>query len=69
MRFLTHFDITVAQTYFASLFTTSGADVPHDPLFLLHFFLVQLLLIYLPFGKFLHIPGVFYSRTLLAKDY
>jgi hypothetical protein len=30
---------------------------------------VQLLLIYLPFGKLLHIPGIFYSKPLLAKDY
>ena len=69
LRFLTHFDIAVTQTYFATLFSTSATQVPHDPLFLLHYFLVQLLLIYLPFGKFLHIPGIFYSKTLLAKDY
>lgn len=70
LRFLTHYDITVAQAYFASLFSFRGEVlVPQDPLFLLHFLLVQLLIMYLPFGKFLHIPGIFYSRTLLAKDY
>lgn len=65
LRFFTHYDVNVTRGYFASLFTA----VPNDPLFLLHFFLVQLLLIYLPFGKFLHIPGIFYSKTLVAKDY
>jgi len=69
MRFLTHFDITVVQAYFASLFSGGPILVLHDPMFLLHFFLVQLLIIYMPFGKLLHIPGIFYSRALLAKDY
>lgn len=68
MRFVTHFDIALAREYFATLFTFQ-ARVPSDPLFLLHYFLVQLLLIYLPFGKLLHVPGVFFSRTLIAKDY
>ncbi len=69
LRFLTHYDITQTQIYFRSLFSSGPIQVPHDPMFLLHFFMVQLLLIYMPFGKFLHIPGIFVSRTLLAKDY
>jgi len=69
MRFLGHFDITQTQIYFQSLFTSAPVLVPRDPMFLLHFMLVQILLIYMPFGKFLHIPGIFYSRSLLAKDY
>ncbi len=69
LRFFTHYDITQTQVYFRTLFSTAPTQVPHDPLFLLHYFFVQLLLIYLPFGKFLHIPGIFYSRTLIAKDY
>jgi nitrate reductase gamma subunit len=69
MRFLTHFDVTVAQTYFASLFTFTAIQVPADRMFLLHYLLVQILLIYLPFGKLLHIPGIFFSKPLMAKDY
>lgn len=69
MRFFSHFDVGVTRTYFASLFQFGPTQVPHDPLFLLHFFLVQILLIYLPFGKFLHIPGIFFSKALIAKDY
>ena len=64
-----HFDITVAQTYFASLFTFTAIQVPASPVFLTHFLLVQIMLIYLPFGKLLHIPGIFFSRPLLARDY
>lgn len=69
MRFYTHFEIGDAQTYFATLFTFVAIKVPADSLFLLHYFLVQVLLIYLPFGKFLHIPGVFYSKALIARDF
>ncbi len=69
MRFFAHYDITQVQLYFGTLFSTSETMVPQDHLFLMHYFAVQLLLIYLPFGKFLHIPGIFFSRTLLAKDY
>jgi nitrate reductase gamma subunit len=69
MRFAGHFDIAVAQAYFASLFSFQATQVPSDPMFLLHLFLVQALLIYLPFGKLLHIPGIFYSKALVTKDY
>jgi len=69
MRYFTHYDVSVTREYFASLFSFGATKVPHDPLFLLHFFLAQLLLIYLPFGKFLHIPGIFFSKSLIAKDY
>ena len=69
MRFASHFDIAVAQAYFASLVTFGTIQVPQNSMFLLHLFLVQVLLIYLPFGKFLHIPGIFYSKALIAKDY
>lgn len=64
-----HFDITVAQGYFASLFTFTSIQVPSNPMFLVHYLMVQVLLIYLPFGKLLHIPGIFFSKPLLAKDY
>jgi nitrate reductase gamma subunit len=67
LRFLMHWDVGVSQAYIASLFLSSEA--PQNPWFLLHLFFVQLLLIYLPFGKLLHIPGVFYSKALLARDY
>jgi len=69
MRFVTHWDIVTTHVYFASLFSTGPTVVPLEPMFLLHFFLVQLLLIYMPFGKFLHIPGIFFSKPLIIKDF
>lgn len=67
MRFISHFEITEARTYFASLVTFSGAAVPTHPWFLAHYLLAQLLFLYLPFSKFLHIPGVFVSQPMIQK--
>ncbi len=70
MRFVTHYDvIAAAQVYFGSLVRSGPIMVPPDKLFLVHYLLVQILLIYLPFGKLLHIPGIFFSKPLLAKDF
>ncbi len=69
MRFSSHFDVSEAQTYFATLFSTLPTQVPSNPMFLLHCLLAQVLLIYLPFGKLLHLPGIFFSRALIARDF
>ncbi len=69
LRFQLHFDVTVAQAYFASLLTPTAIAVPMIPMFLVHFLLVQIMLMYLPFGKLLHVPGIFYSKPLLARDF
>jgi nitrate reductase gamma subunit len=68
MRFLTHFDLDETRAYFAALVTFQTAPIPQSSLFQLHFFLAQLLLIYLPVGKLLHVPGVFFAHPLLRQD-
>jgi nitrate reductase gamma subunit len=65
MRFGSQFDLNPVREYFKALFYLRSAPVPSDPWFLLHFFLAQLLIMYIPFSKFLHIPGIFYSKLLL----
>jgi nitrate reductase gamma subunit len=73
MRFLpvAHIDLaTATRPYFTALFTFGAMgtmEVPSNPWFLAHFFLAQLLFLYMPFSKFLHIPGVFYSQALIQK--
>ncbi len=70
MRFLPAAHIDLAEStrpYFLSLITFSGAEVPSNPWFLMHYLLGQVLFLYLPFSKFLHIPGVFYSQALIQK--
>lgn len=68
MRFITHFDLNQSREYFAALFTLNKATMPTDPAFLLHFFFGQVLIIYIPFSKFLHIPGVFFSKSIIYQE-
>lgn len=68
MRFITHFELAQSREYFAALFTFKTATLPADPFFRLHFFLGQILMIYIPFSKFLHIPGVFISKSIIYQE-
>ena len=46
-----------------------AAPVGVDPIFYVHLFLVSALLVYFPFSKLMHAPGVFLSPTRnLAND-
>jgi len=67
LRFGPHFDLNLSREWFAGLLTFSGGPVPSSPYFLLHLFLGQILIVYVPFSKFLHIPGIFYSKSLLYQ--
>lgn len=69
MRFSEHFDLNITRQYFAALFTFSNPLVffPQDRMFLLHFLLAQLLIIYIPFSKLLHFGGIFFSREALKR--
>ncbi len=70
MRFwgAAHIDLaTETRPYFIALFTFGKVVVPSNPWFLAHFLLAQVLFIYMPFSKFLHIPGIFYSQSLVQK--
>jgi nitrate reductase gamma subunit len=59
------------RMYFQALFTgqfgVALKAMPMDASFLVHFLLGQVLFIYMPFSKFLHIPGVFFSQAALQK--
>ncbi|MGA2784026.1 MAG: respiratory nitrate reductase subunit gamma [Candidatus Bathyarchaeia archaeon] len=58
MRFLTALQLEEIRRYFAGLATFSYNVVPQNPIFLTHFFLVQLLMIYMPFSKIMHFVGL-----------
>ncbi len=58
------------RAYFLALLTNPAgalALMPKDPYFVVHFLLGQILFIYMPFSKFLHIPGVFFSQAAIQK--
>lgn len=69
MRFGAHFDLSRTRLYFSQLFTFSlaGISVPQDGIFQLHFLLVQLLVIYIPFSKILHFGGIFFTQAAIKK--
>lgn len=68
MRFYQHFDLNLTRAYFAGLITLSGAQMPVNGLFVLHFTLAQMLIILVPFSKILHLGGIFFSQTILKRS-
>jgi nitrate reductase gamma subunit len=72
MRFgAEHFDLALAQDYFASLATfkgASGATVLNNNVFLVHMGLALLLMICIPFSKILHFGGIFFTHQLIRKQ-
>lgn len=61
---------TVIQldAFFNKLFIFQPVDIPHNPLFLLHYSLVLILIAYIPFSKIMHFVGVFFSPTISMND-
>jgi len=51
------------KEFVGGLFSFSPGPVPTNKLFLIHFSLVMLLLIYFPFSKLVHSVGIFFSPT------
>jgi len=68
LRFLSHFDLEQTRTYFRGLLTLNLQSMPESPLFWLHFLLGQVLIMYIPAGKLLHLPGVFFTHPLLRWE-
>lgn len=50
------------------LVTLNPSKAPADPVFLLHFTLVMLLLAYFPFSKLMHAGGIFFSPSRNQTD-
>jgi nitrate reductase gamma subunit len=70
MRFGAHFELTQTHMYFSQLFAFSlaASAIPASGMFQVHFLLVQLMLIYIPFSKILHFGGIFFTQTLIQKS-
>lgn len=71
MTFVVHTDIVAVKSFFMGLITFSWgsmADLPSDPILLIHLTLVAVLLIIFPISKLLHAPGVFFSPTRNQVD-
>ena len=75
MRFVPEWGIHYepVRDYVANLLTltpiTPDMEVMHKPMFAIHLLLVQILMMYLPFSKLLHIPGMFAHRWIVNRPY
>jgi len=67
MRFQGHFDLNLTRTYFAGLIHFQTPFPPLNGWFLVHFLLGQILFLYLPFSKLLHLGGIFFTQTALLR--
>ena len=63
MRVFTQVNVDDVSTFIQSLGAFKPIAPPADPFFLFHFFLVQSLMIYVPFSKVVHLIGAIFSPT------
>lgn len=62
-----HFDLEQTRVWAMSLITFSPA-VPASGMFVLHLFLAQLLIVFIPFSKILHFGGIFFTQALIKRS-
>jgi len=60
--------ITQLDVFFNRLLIFNPVNIPTNPIFLLHYTLVLVLLIYIPFSKLVHFIGIFFSPTFNMTD-
>lgn len=65
---LTSLEVNLAaiRSYLAGIITFNPVPIPNEWVFVSHFLLVNLLLIYFPFSKLAHLAGSIVNRTMLA---
>ena len=54
--------------YMNGLLTFQFTNIPSNPVFLIHYTLVMLLVLYIPFSKVMHFVGIFFSPTRNMAD-
>ncbi len=66
---LTSLEVSPAEvrSYLASLLTFRPIALPHQPIFAVHFTLINVLLLYFPFSKLVHLTGSFVSQSLVFQ--
>ena len=62
-----HVDLPAVRSYLGGILLLRPTPLPPSPLFVIHFLLVNLLLIYFPFSRFLHPAGYFVNRAMLRE--
>lgn len=67
LRFSAPFDLEQTRGWAASLLTFSPV-VPKNDMFLIHLALSQVLILFIPFSKILHLGGFFFTQTLIKRS-
>jgi nitrate reductase gamma subunit len=62
-----HADLPLVRTYMEGVFTLRPAPLPLLPIFVIHFSLVNFLLLYFPFSQLMHFAGFFANRAMLVE--
>lgn len=68
MKFVFRPDIVEIKHAMIGWITLQGFNTPGDMLFLIHFFLVLLLMAIFPYSKLMHLGGIFFSPTRNQVD-
>lgn len=61
-------DLAVIRTYMAGIISFHPVAIPNEWIFISHFFLVNLLLLYFPFSKLVHLAGSIVNRLMLVAS-
>jgi len=67
LRFMSHLDVIQIREYFSGLITFSFKALPENNWFIAHYLLAQVLIIYVPFSKILHLGGIFFTQAAIRK--
>ncbi|MEK7274854.1 MAG: respiratory nitrate reductase subunit gamma, partial [Candidatus Desantisbacteria bacterium] len=63
MKYLIRPDLVAVKTFILGLISFHPESMPTNPVFIIHFTLILIFLIYFPFSKLMHAGGIFFSPT------
>lgn len=63
MKYLIRPDLVAVKTFIIGLISFNPQPIPTNPIFIIHFTLILILLMYFPFSKLMHAFGIFFSPT------
>ncbi|MDI6781814.1 MAG: respiratory nitrate reductase subunit gamma [bacterium] len=63
MKYFIRPDIVAVKTFIIGLISFAPEPMPTNPIFITHFTLILILLVYFPFSKLIHSFGIFFSPT------
>jgi nitrate reductase gamma subunit len=68
LKYITRTNLVDVKAFILGLVTFSPTQMPDSTMFLIHFSLILVLLVYFPFSKLMHAWGVLISPTRAQVD-